>query len=204
MDPKSSKDPFANVEHVDTMELVVHHTELPETTPSRLIDKTLDKIGGLASWLWVAVMIVILVSVISRYVFGRGSIMLEEIQWHLYGIAWLVGLSYTMVHDDHVRVDVLHERLSLRAQVWIEFLGILLLLLPVLLMFLYDSVPYFLASSETNERALAPDGLPARWALKFFIPLAVLLLMAAAVSRLLRCTALLFGLPRARKGHEPG
>ncbi len=202
MEPESRKDPYANVEHVDTMELVVHHTELPETTPSRLIDKALDKIGSLASWLWVAIMIVILVSVISRYVFGRGSIMLEEIQWHLYGVAWLIGLSYTLVHDDHVRVDVLHERLSLKAQVWIEFLGILLLLLPFLLIFLYDSVPYFLSSYEINERALAPDGLPARWALKFFIPFAVLLLIVAAVSRLLRCTALLFGVPHGHKSKK--
>ena len=66
-----------------------------------------------------------------RYLFSEGRIEFEEIQWHLYGIAWLIGLSYTLVHDDHVRVDVLHERLNLKAQVWIEFLGILLLLLPL-------------------------------------------------------------------------
>lgn len=173
----------------------MHHTELPDTAISRSVDRILDVIGSVTSWLWIACMAVILVSVIARYVFGQGSIMLEEIQWHIYGMAWLIGLSYTMISDSHVRVDVLHERFSLRTQTWIELLGLLLLLLPFLVIFLLDAVPYFVASYEVNERALAPDGLPARWALKFFLPLAIVLLILAAVSRLLKCTALLFGKP---------
>lgn len=173
----------------------MHHTELPDTAVSRSIDRVLDQIGSLASWLWIACMVVILVSVIARYAFGQGSIMLEEIQWHIYGAVWLIGLSYTLVSDGHVRVDVLHERASLRTQTWIELLGILLLLMPFLVIFLLDAVPYFISSYEVNERALAPDGLPARWALKFFLPLAVMLLIVGAFSRLLRCTALLFGKP---------
>ncbi|MDZ7714447.1 MAG: TRAP transporter small permease subunit [Rhodovibrio sp.] len=67
---------------------------------------------------------------IGRYAFGAGSVMAEEIEWHLAGAAWLVGLSYTLVSDDHVRVDVLHERMSVRKQGWIELLGLLFLLLP--------------------------------------------------------------------------
>ncbi len=201
MDPNSPKDKN-DAGHVDTMELIVHHTALPETAPSRTMDRFIDRIGSAVSWLWVAVMVVILVSVISRYVFGQGSIMLEEIQWHLYGVAWLIGLSYTFVHDAHVRVDVLHERWSLRTQVWVEFFGILLLLLPFSFIFLHDSIPYFWSSYEINERAIAPDGLPARWVLKAFIPLAVLLVIIAAVSRLLRCTALLFGKPHPHKADE--
>lgn len=203
MEPNSLKNGQQDDGHIDPMELIVQHTELPETVPSRVIDRLVDRIGSLTSWLWVVVMVVILVSVVSRYVFGTGSIMLEEIQWHLYGVAWLIGLSYTLVHDDHVRVDVLHERLGLRSQVWIEFFGILLLLLPFLLITFYYSLPYFLSAYEINERALAPDGLPARWVLKFFIPLSVLLLSVAAISRLLRCTALLFGTPQAHKSNEP-
>jgi len=203
MEPNSLKNGHQEDGHVDPMELIVHHTELPDTVPSRAIDRFVDRIGSLTSWLWVVVMIVILVSVVSRYAFGKGSIMLEEIQWHLYGVAWLIGLSYTLVHDAHVRVDVLHERLGLKGQVWIEFLGILLLLMPFLLITVYYSVPYFLSSYGINERALAPDGLPARWVLKFFIPLSILLLSVAAVSRLLRCTALLFGTPQAHKSNKP-
>jgi len=180
--------------HVNPAEFL-HHTELPDTATSRTVDRVIDFIGAATSWLWIACMVVILVSVVARYVFGQGSIMLEEIQWHIYGVAWLIGLSYTMVKDGHVRVDVLHDRFSLRAQTWIELLGILLLLLPFLIIFLLDAIPYFYASYEVKERALAPDGLPARWALKFFLPLALVLLVLAAVSRLLKCSALLFGKP---------
>lgn len=122
--------------------------------------------------------------------------MLEEVQWHLAGAAWLVGLSYTFVHDDHVRVDVLHERLSLKAQAWIEFLGIILLLLPFLVLALWEVTPYAMSSFEQGEHSQAPNGLPWRWVLKSFLPISMGLLIIAALSRLLKTTAFLFGFPR--------
>lgn len=173
-----------------------HHTELPTTRASRALDGLLRRVGEAASWLWLAVVAVILVSVISRYVFSEGSVMMEEIQWHISSAAWLIGLSYAFIHDSHVRVDVIHERLSLRAQTWIELLGLLLLALPFLAIGVYMSWPYFHESWLQGEVAQSPAGLPYRWALKFFMPLAFALLVIAGVSRLLKCTALLFGFPR--------
>ncbi|MCB1750862.1 MAG: TRAP transporter small permease subunit [Gammaproteobacteria bacterium] len=174
---------------------ITHHLHLPTTRISFAMDRLLDRIGSWVSWLWLAVMIVILLSVIMRYAFGQGSIMLEEITWHIYGATWLVGLSYALVHDDHVRVDVFHERFNPKTKAWIEFCGILFLLLPFLVIFLRDALPYFWESYELGERSQAPDGLPARWVLKFFLPLALLLLIVGAVSRLLKCSARLFGRP---------
>lgn len=168
---------------------------LPTTRAALAVDRLLDRIGSWVSWLWLAVMLVILLSVVMRYVFGQGSIMLEEITWHIYGAAWLVGLSYALVHDDHVRVDVFHELFSPRTKAWVEFFGILLLLLPFLLIFLWDAIPYFWQAYELNESSQAPDGLPARWVLKFFLPLSLVLLTAGAVARLLKCSAQLFGHP---------
>lgn len=173
-----------------------HHTELPANRISDAIDAVLDSIGFLFSWLWLAVVGVILYAVIGRYAFGQGSVMLEEVEWHLAGAAWLIGLSYTLVHDDHVRVDVLHERFSLRTQAWIEVAGILVLLIPFLVIALDSMIPYFWSSYLQGERSQAPAGLPARWALKFFLPLAFGLLLVGALSRLLKCTTLLFGWPR--------
>lgn len=172
-----------------------HHTELPGTRPSRVLDRFLGRVGEAASWLWLAVIAVILVSVIARYVFSEGSVMMEEIQWHISSIAWLIGLSYAFVHDSHVRVDVIHERLTPRRQAWIELLGLLVLALPFLLIGIYMGWPYFYESYLQGEVAQSPAGLPYRWAMKFFMPLAFALLVVAAVSRLLRCTALLFGWP---------
>ncbi|MCP3871085.1 MAG: TRAP transporter small permease subunit [Gammaproteobacteria bacterium] len=174
---------------------LIHHVHLPTTRLSLSLDRMLDRIGSLFSWLWLVVMVVILISVISRYVFGRGSIMLEEITWHVYGATWLVGLSYALVHDDHVRVDVLHDLFKPRTKAWVEFLGILFLLLPFTVIFLWDSIPYFWQSLELAERSQAPDGLPARWALKFFLPFSLALLIIGAVARLLKSAAMLFGRP---------
>jgi len=178
---------------------LVHHTELPDNRISGTIDAILGGIGFLFSWLWIAVVGVILYAVIGRYAFGQGSVMLEEAEWHLAGAAWLIGLSYTLVHDAHVRVDVLHERFSLRGQAWIEMLGLLLLLIPFLIIALDGMIPYFWSSYLQGEESQAPAGLPARWALKFFLPFAFGLLLLGAVSRLLKCTALLFGWPRPIK-----
>lgn len=176
---------------------IIHHTELPRTTLSDTLDALVDRIGILFSWLWILTVGVILYSVIARYVFSQGSVMLEEVQWHLAGAAWLVGLSYTLVHDDHVRVDVLHERFSLKAQAWCELLGILLLLMPFLIIALWEVTPYALSSFEQGERSQAPGGLPMRWILKFFLPFSMGLLMVAASSRLLKVTALLFNFPHS-------
>lgn len=180
----------------DVEDLLIHHTALPRTAPSDLLDGVITRVGKGMSWLWLAVVAVIMVSVISRYVFGSGSVTMEEIQWHIAGAVWLVGVSYTLVADDHVRVDVLHENFSLRTQAWVEALGILLLLLPFVIIAFVEAYPYFMASFEQNERSQAPAGLPARWVVKFFLPLSFALIAAAALSRLLKCTALLFGFPR--------
>lgn len=184
---------LADVEHA-----LIHHTELPRTAPADALDAVVAFIGKTASWLWLAVVAVILYSVISRYLFGFGSVMLEEVQWHIASFVWLIGLSYTLTSDDHVRVDVLHERLTLRTQTWIEVAGILLLLLPFLAIEIWEAIPYFLSSYEQGEVSQAPAGLPARWALKLVLPVSFVLLFLAAVARLLRCTALLFGVPRPR------
>ena len=172
-----------------------HHTTLPRTTFSNVIETALDRLGTLSSWLWVATVVVIMWSVIARYGFNTGSVTLEEIQWHLAGAAWLIGLSYTLVHDDHVRVDILHERFSNRTRAWVDFLGILFLLLPFLIITFVDLLPYTMAAFEQGERSPAPDGLPGRWVLKGVLTASVGLLVIAALARLARTSSRLFGWP---------
>ncbi len=186
-------EPEGSVSHIPDLP---HHLHLPTTKTSLFLDNLLDRLGSWFSWLWLVVMVVILLSVIMRYAFGQGSIMLEEITWHVYGAAWLIGLAYALVHDDHVRVDVLHELFSPKTKAWVELFGILFLLLPFLVIFLWDALPYFWEAYELGERSQAPDGLPARWLLKFFVPLALVLLIVGAASRLLKCSAQLFGRPK--------
>ena len=179
----------------DSVTDLQHHTELPDTRVSWFLERGIWGLGDLFSWLWLPLVAVILVSVISRYVFSAGSVTMEEIQWHISSVTWLIGLAYAFIYDSHVRVDVIHERLSLRAQTWLELLGLLLLALPFLAIGVYMTWPYFHESFLQGEVSQAPAGLPFRWAMKFFLLLAFVLLLVAAFARLLRCTAL----PLSRK-----
>jgi TRAP-type mannitol/chloroaromatic compound transport system permease small subunit len=180
----------------DAGQFIHHHTEFPTTRPSQVLDGVISAIGKSASWLWLVVTGVIIYAVVSRYAFGMGSVTLEEVQWHLAGAGWLLGLGYTLVTDDHVRVDVIHERLSLKGQAWIELLGIVFLLLPFLALSVNEMIPYTFSSWEQGETSQAPAGLPYRWILKGIMTLAFVLLIIAALSRLLKVTALLFGFPK--------
>lgn len=180
----------------DAGKFVHHHTEFPTTWLSQVMDRLISVIGKSASWLWIVVTGVIIYAVVGRYVFGQGSVMLEEVQWHLAGAGWLLGLAYTLVTDDHVRVDVIHERLSLKGQGWIELFGLVFLLLPFLGLAVYEMVPYAFSSWQQGETSQAPAGLPHRWVLKSVLALSFVFLIVAALSRLLKVTALLFGFPK--------
>ena len=148
--------------------------------------------GRWSSWLWLVLLAVIVLNVVLRYAFGEGRIEFEEIQWHLYSTGFLLGLSYAYQADAHIRVDVLHERLSPALKAWIELYGIVLFLLPFLALVLVFSVPFVFASFELNEVSQAPGGLPLRWAIKAMLPLGFALLTLATISRLSRVWSFLF------------
>ena len=153
---------------------------------TKKIDNFVLSIGEVFNWLWVILVLVIIVNVVLRYVFKNGMIELEELQWHLYCIGWLIGLSSTFIVDAHVRVDVLSDRLKFRKKLWFEFFGILLLFLPFVILVLYYSVPFFELSWTTSERSTSANGLPARWFVKGFLVISFFLLLISGLSRLTR------------------
>lgn len=172
-----------------------HHFRLPRTALSDRLETVVLRVNYVAAYLWALLVLVIVVAVTLRYVFGRGSIMLEEIQWHIYGVGFILALSYGLVTDRHVRIDVLAERLPLRRRAWIELVGLVVLLIPFCVAVIVEAVPFVLRSWQLHEVSAAPDGLPHRWVPKSFIIWGFLLLLLAAIARLLRVTALLFGRP---------
>ena len=166
---------------------------LPETVISRAIDGALEAMGRHISWLWLILLAVIVVNVVMRYWFDEGHIELEELQWHLYSVGFLLGLSYTYQADGHVRVDVVLVKLSARNRAWLELYGILLALLPFIVLIIWYGIPFVVLSYELSEISQAPGGLPYRWFVKAFLPLSFLLLLLAALSRLTRLFVFLFG-----------
>ncbi len=180
----------------DRLHELIHHAELPQTGFSAKVDAAMRAIGSNISWIWLLLVAIIVLNVTMRYVFGEGRIEFEEIQWHIYSIGFLLGLSYALESDDHVRVDLLYERFGLRSKAWVELFGILVFLLPFIILVIWYAIPFLTYSISINEVSEAPGGLPARWAIKSFMLIGFVLLLVATLSRLSRVTALLFNSPR--------
>ncbi len=166
---------------------------LPHTRLSSGIDRFLVRIGDAISWVWLLLVAVIISNVILRYAFGAGRIEFEELQWHLYAVGFLAGLSYCLQADAHVRIDVLHERLRPRLQAWIELYGLLLLLFPFAALICVYAVPFVADSFSSGEISPSPGGLPYRWLIKTALVFGFALLALAGISRLSRVWKFLFG-----------
>ena len=166
--------------------------QLPSTVISRRIDPFITCIGESISWIWLLLLLTIVFNVVLRYAFGQGRIELEEIQWHLYSTGFLLGIGYTFQLDGHVRVDVIHERLSPRTQGWLELYGILLCVLPFTALILVFSAPFIASSYALSEVSVSPGGLPFRWVIKSMLFIGFFLLLLAIVSRFSRVWSFLF------------
>lgn len=151
-----------------------------------VLDGIIHTVGELFSWLSILLIGAIIIQVVLRYVFGMGLVILEELQWHFYGIMLMIGISYALVSDSHIRLDILHARFSPRNKEKVELLGILFLLAPMIFVIFLHSLGFVSDSLRVNERSEAPMGLCCLWAFKAFIPIGMGLLGIAAFSRLLR------------------
>ncbi|SEI55645.1 TRAP-type mannitol/chloroaromatic compound transport system, small permease component [Allopseudospirillum japonicum] len=159
------------------------------------LDAGIQAIGRVFAWSYVLLVAVIILQVVLRYGFNQGLVMLEELQWHLYALGVMFGVSYAQTTNSHIRVDLFHMRMSRRRQAWVEVLGILFLLLPFVYVVLSNSFGFVYDAWRINESSAAPTGLPWRWLIKSVIPLSFALLGLAACARLLRELHFLFHRP---------
>jgi tripartite ATP-independent transporter DctM subunit len=174
-----------NVDPIEVYEGILEHPET-DTQPIAVgLDKTVKAVGHVVMWVNILLIGAIVAQVAFRYLANQNFPKLDEIQWHFYGMVTMVGISYALVTDSHVRVDLLHMQLSRRAQRIIEVLGILTLLTPFIYLMIDQGYDYFYESLRVNERSSSPTGLPNRWILKSVIPLSFILLAMGAVARLI-------------------
>lgn len=155
------------------------------------IDTIIRGIGHVIMWTNLVLIAVIILQVILRYGFGRGLVILEELQWHLYALGIMFGASYALTLDSHIRVDIVHARLSEKWRYRWDLFGIIFLLLPFAIVIFHQSLDFVHESWRVNERSDAPLGLPWRWAIKGVIPISFGLLIAATVGRAVRIIAIL-------------
>ena len=156
-----------------------------------VIDAVIRSIGHFIMWTNIILIVVIILQVVLRYGFGKGLVVLEELQWHLYALGIMFGASYAMMMDSHIRVDIIHARLSQKWRNRWDLFGIVFLLLPFAIVIFHQSLDFVYESWRVNERSDAPLGLPWRWAIKGVIPVSFALLIAATVARAARIIAAL-------------
>ncbi len=181
---------------IETYEHIMEHEETDRFPLAVGIDKGVKAVGHVVMWANVLLMTAIFSQVALRYLFNQNYPKLDEIQWHFYGLVTMIGISYALVTDSHVRVDVLHMNLSRRTQRLIEVLGILTLLVPFIFLMIDQGYDYFYDSFRVNESSDSPTGLTARWAFKAVIPMSFVLLALAASARLIHDAHALWMAPK--------
>jgi len=150
------------------------------------IDQVNRRIGEAAAWLSLAMVVLTVVDVVMRYLFNTGAVWVQELEWHLFGLTFLLAAGYTLLMDAHVRVDIFYARQPRRVKAWIDLFGTLLFLFPVCAVVLWSSQKFVLNSWGFQEGSPDPGGLPGRWLIKSMIPVGFLLVALQGVSELLK------------------
>ncbi len=156
------------------------------------LNSFVKKVGEFVAWINVALIFVILASVFMRYGLNQAMVTLEELTWYLYAIGIMFGLSYSMVKNSHIRVDIISMRFSDKGVAFVETIGLCCLLLPFTWVIIDHSISWTWQSYIINESSSSPQGLPYRWIIKSIIPISFILLGLSAVARLLESIAILF------------
>ncbi len=146
-----------------------------------MIDKIIEKVKSLCSWLSFLLVILITVDVFLRYVFNFSSASLYELEWHFFAAIFLLGSSVTLQNDEHVRVDVFYNRLSKKKKEVINLIGNIFFLVPFSLVIFYTSIPFVTDSFVILESSPDPGGLPFRFIIKSIIPFSFFLLATIGV-----------------------
>lgn len=144
-------------------------------------------------------MLVILTDVVLRRYFVIGSAKLQELEWHLHGILFLLTLGYGYLEGAHVRIELFRDKWSPKTKAWVELLGILVFLLPFTLVAIYFSIDYARMAYENAEISASMTGLGLRWVIKSFLAVGLGLLTLAGVVEAIYLLLYLFGPKRLKK-----
>lgn len=157
---------------------------------ARRLDAIVEHAGRFGAWTGFALVLVMAGNVLMRYVFHKGSVAMQELEWHLMAPVSLLCIAYAIKHEGHIRVDIFYGRMNLRTQQVIEFVScVLAFILCVILVHL--SIPYVMQSYSILEGSPDPGGLPYRYIVKSMIPLGFFLLGLQSFASVLRALAAL-------------
>ena len=159
---------------------------------SRLIDTMNNSIGQAARWLVLIVVLISAGNAVMRYTINYSSNAFLEIQWYLFGLIFLPCAAYTLLRNEHVRIDLISSRFSGRGQAWIDIFGILFFLMPMAVGILVLSWPVFRLALQSSEMSNSAGGLIV-WPAKAAVFFGFLLLSAQAISEIIKRAAIISG-----------
>ena len=168
---------------------------------SQAIDALNQRLGYIADALVLLACLISAGNAFSRYAFGISSNAWLEIQWYMFGAVVMLGASYTLNKNEHVRVDIVYANVSTRRQIGIDIFGFILFMLPATLIMAYLSWPVFYNSWEIGEVSTNAGGL-VRWPIKIFLPVGFALLSLQGISELIKRVAMLTGHMQADLHYE--
>ena len=160
---------------------------------SRRIDAMTERVGKAALWLVLVVVLISAGNAVMRYTVNYSSNAFLEIQWNLFGLIFLSCGGYTLLRNEHVRIDLISGRFSKRGQTWIDIFGILFFLMPMAVAIMVLSWPVFIHALQSGEMSNSAGGLIV-WPARFMIPAGFFLLILQAISELIKRVGFLKGL----------
>ena len=160
---------------------------------SRWIDKLSEFVGRWVAWLVLAAVLISAGNAITRKAFNLSSNAFLEIQWYLFAAVFLLASGYTLMRQEHVKIDVLSGRFSKRTQIWIEIVGICVFLFPFIFMIVKLAMPLVIGAFVSKEMSSNAGGL-IRWPVFALLPVGMLLLGLQGISELIKRVAFLKGL----------
>lgn len=171
---------------------------------SRGIDRVTTLIGRSAAWLILLAIFVSAINAIIRKVFSISSNAWLELQWYLFGGAFLLAAAYTLLENEHIRIDIVYGAWSRRVQHWIDLLGHIFFLMPMVILTLWLVGPWALRSFEQSEMSMNAGGL-IRWPAKATLFAGFALLFLQGLSEIIKKIAIMRGLiddPHPPVGHH--
>ena len=160
---------------------------------SRAIDALNEFIGRWVYWLVLAVVLISAGNAIIRKTLNISSNSFLELQWYLFSGIFLLCAGYTLMRNEHIRIDIINGRFPKRIRIWIDILGGLFCLLPMTLIIMALSWPIFVDSFERNEVSLNAGGL-LQWPFKLIVPVGFFLLALQGISEIIKRVGFLMGL----------
>jgi TRAP-type mannitol/chloroaromatic compound transport system permease small subunit len=170
---------------------------------SRAIDMFNEKVGRALAWLILVAVIVSTVNAVIRKVFNVSSNAWLEAQWYLFGAVFLGCAAYTFLKNEHIRIDIVSSKMSQRYRNTIEIIGHVFFLIPLCLLMIYYGFPFFWASFRIGEMSTNAGGL-IQWPAKLMIPVGFTMLLAQAISELIKRLAFMQGLIPDPHGSKSG